>query len=195
MTGIDISPEMLWQASQKARKNGIAIPFVKQDMCSLRLHRAMDAVLATCDGVNYLLSSERVLAFFNAAFASLRQGGVLLFDVSTPYKLKTQLGDSLMWTDEESYSYAWENSYNETNKIVDMHLTIFSRADNDKYIRIDEQQQQRAHSFEELGIWLLQAGFSQITCFGDKHMGAPAENELRWHIIARKPQEIPDQDI
>ena len=28
MTGVDLSREMLWQAAQKARKQGFAIPFV-----------------------------------------------------------------------------------------------------------------------------------------------------------------------
>ena len=51
MTGVDLSREMLWQAAQKARKDGIAMPFVQQDMKALNLHRPMDAVLATCDGV------------------------------------------------------------------------------------------------------------------------------------------------
>ena len=55
MMGIDLSQEMLWQAAQKARKAGFGIPFIRQDMRQLRLHRPVDAVLATCDGVNYLL--------------------------------------------------------------------------------------------------------------------------------------------
>ncbi len=47
MTGVDISREMLWEAAQKTRRLGIAMPFVQQDMRSLNLHRPMDAVLAT----------------------------------------------------------------------------------------------------------------------------------------------------
>lgn len=50
MMGIDLSQEMLWQAAQKARKAGFGIPFIRQDMRQLRLHRPVDAVLATCDG-------------------------------------------------------------------------------------------------------------------------------------------------
>ena len=71
MTGVDLSREMLWQAAQKARKNGIAIPFVQQDMRCLNLHKPVDAVLATCDGVNYLLDDDRLSAFFAAARAAL----------------------------------------------------------------------------------------------------------------------------
>ena len=39
MMGIDLSQEMLWQAAQKARKAGFGIPFIRQDMRQLRLHR------------------------------------------------------------------------------------------------------------------------------------------------------------
>jgi len=67
MMGIDLSQEMLWQAAQKARKAGFGIPFIRQDMRQLRLHRPVDAVLATCDGVNYLLQDVDAAAFFQSS--------------------------------------------------------------------------------------------------------------------------------
>ena len=70
MMGIDLSQEMLWQAAQKARKAGFGIPFIRQDMRQLRLHRPVDAVLATCDGVNYLLQDVDAAAFFQSAWAA-----------------------------------------------------------------------------------------------------------------------------
>lgn len=72
VTGVDLSQDMLWRAAQKARAQGMAIPFVRQDMRQLRLHRPMDAVLATCDGVNYLLDDVDVLEFFSSAYQALR---------------------------------------------------------------------------------------------------------------------------
>ena len=75
MTGVDLSREMLWQAAQKARKNGMNIPFVQQDMRSLNLHKPVDAVIATCDGVNYLMTEEDLLSFFRAAKRAIRPGG------------------------------------------------------------------------------------------------------------------------
>ena len=92
MTGADLSEEMLFEASQKARKAGAMIPFVKQDMRQLRLHRQMDAVLCTCDGINYLPTPADVRQFFTAAWAAIRPGGALIFDASTPYKLAQVLG-------------------------------------------------------------------------------------------------------
>mgnify|MGYP002433220463 CR=1 FL=1 len=50
MMGIDLSQEMLWQAAQKARKAGFGIPFIRQDMRQLRLHRPGGAGLAAGGG-------------------------------------------------------------------------------------------------------------------------------------------------
>ena len=38
----------------------------------------MDAVLATCDGVNYLTGPDDLGAFFRSAHACLRDGGLLI---------------------------------------------------------------------------------------------------------------------
>lgn len=187
MTGVDISAEMLWQASQKARKEGMQIPFVRQDMSQLRLHRAMDAILCTCDGVNYLTTAEKAQSFFNAAYQALRPGGCLFFDVSTPYKLSNQLGNHVIWEDGEDYSYVWENQYDEKSALVEMNLAIFQKTPQGLYQRFDEAQLQRAHTFEELEQWLAKAGFTHIACYGDRHMQVPSLRETRWHIAARKP--------
>ena len=109
MTGVDLSGEMLSAAMLRARNAGCTIPFVRQDMASLALPRRVRAVLSTCDGVNYL-DVQRAPLFFQRAFESLRPGGVLLFDVSTPYKLRTQLGKNTLTRREEDFCYIWETA-------------------------------------------------------------------------------------
>ncbi len=187
ITGIDISAEMLWQASQKARKEGMQIPFVRQDMRNLRLHRAMDGILCTCDGVNYLTTPKDVKAFFTSAYQALKPGGCLFFDVSTPYKLSNILGNNLIWEDTEQYSYLWENQFDEKTALVEMNLAIFQKNLQGLYERIDEVQTQRAHTFEELEKWLIESGFAHVALYGDMHMEVPSLKEERWHIGARKP--------
>ena len=125
MTGVDLSQEMLWQAAQKARKQGIAIPYVRQDMRALNLHRPMDAVLATCDGVNYLTTEEDLMSFFRAAYRAVRPGGALVFDVSTPYKLQHVLCSGLLGEDREDITYLWQNTWHEKRQIVELDLTFF----------------------------------------------------------------------
>ena len=124
MTGVDLSQEMLWQAAQKAREAGVAVPFVRQDMRKLHLHRPMDAILATCDGVNYLLTDEDLLDFFRAAYASLRPGGGLFFDISTPYKLRNNLGNQIICEDTEPK--VRETSFTKSPRVLSIVVALIS---------------------------------------------------------------------
>ena len=191
LTGVDLSQDMLWIASQKARKEGVAIPFVRQDMRQLRLHRPMDAILATCDGVNYLMTDEDVLAFFQSAYQALRPGGGLFFDVSTPDKLRHTLGDRLLWEDNDHITYLWQNSFNEQTAVCTMHLCFFVKQKDGSYQRVDEHQKQRAHEAEHLAALLRQVGFERVAVYGNNRLTAPAEGEQRWHFAALRPQDGP----
>lgn len=188
MTGVDLSQEMLWIAAQKARRQGIGIPFVQQDMRKLHLHRQMDAVLATCDGVNYLLEDKDAAAFFTAAFNALRPGGVLAFDVSTPWKLENMLGSQIICEDRPEVTYMWQNRFDAGKGLLDMHLCIFLRQKDGSYRRIDEEQRQRAHTIKGLTALLHGVGFTNVRAFGNSRLEAPRDQEQRWHIAAMKPQ-------
>jgi len=190
MTGVDLSQDMLWIAAQKARSAGMGIPFVRQDMRQLRLHRPMDAILATCDGVNYLLTDEDAGQFFQSAYQALRPGGCLLFDVSTPYKLANSLGDQLIWEDRENITYLWQNHFNERTALVDMHLCIFVKEKDGTYRRIDEEQRQRAHTIESLTNQLYRAGFDRVLVYGNSSMEPPRDKEQRWHFAALRRADI-----
>ena len=189
MTGVDVSQDMLWQAAQKTRKQGIAIPYVRQDMRALNLHRPMDAVLATCDGVNYLLTEEDLLSFFRAAYRAVRPGGAFLFDVSTPHKLKDILCQGLFGEDREDITYLWQNTWHEKRQTVELDLTFFVRDGDGKYRRIDEQQHQRAWDQQTLKETLWRAGFRAVSLYGDFGMNAAAEENQRWHVAAARTEE------
>ena len=187
MTGVDLSQEMLWIAAQKARKMGLGLPFIQQDMRKLHLHRQMDAVLATCDGVNYLLTDEDVCAFFRAAWEAMRPGGVLIFDVSTPWKLENVLGNEMIVEDREDVTYMWQNSFNPKKGICEMALCFFLKEKDGRYRRIDEEQKQRAHTREGLTALLTSCGFTDVHVYGNSRMESPRDKEQRWHFTARRP--------
>lgn len=187
MTGVDLSADMLFEASQKARKTGAMIPFVKQDMRTLRLHRQMDAVLCTNDGLNYLKDAAELTDFFKAAWLALREGGGLFMDLSTPYKLENVLGDHFIGDETEDIAYLWQNRLNRAQSYVDLNLAIFVRQKDETYTRIGEHQRQYLHSAELLTGLLEAVGFTNVRVFGDRKHVAPGPHELRWFIAAHKP--------
>lgn len=189
MTGVDISREMLWEAAQKSRKQGIAMPFVQQDMRALNLHRPMDAVLATCDGVNYLLTEEDLLSFFRAAHRAIKPGGALIFDVSTPYKLQHVLCSGLMAEDRENITYMWQNSWNEKQRTVSLDLVFFVREKDNQYRRIEEHQKQRAWDEKTLKENLWHAGFRAVSIYGDFTLNSSTDGNQRWHVAATRAED------
>ena len=186
MTGVDLSEDMLAEAMIKARAAGLTIPFVRQDMRSLAVPRRVDCVLCTCDGVNYLTAPDQCRAFFAAAYAALRPGGALIFDVSTPEKLASALGNQTLYSDDETISYIWRNHYDEKTACVTMRLSVFVKRPDGAYDRLEEKQTQRGHTLRELRAWLREAGFDQIRFFGRQRMTAPRKGDDRWHVTAVK---------
>ena len=165
----------------------MGIPFVNQDMCVLNLHRQQDAVLATNDGINYLKSGEQLMQFFTRAFETLREGGVLAMDLSTPYKLEYVLGDNFIGDESEEISYLWQNKFHRSERFVELNLAIFVRQQDETYIRIGEHQKQYIHETAEIFDLLKTVGFEKISIFGDRRMQQPRDQENRWFIAACKP--------
>lgn len=182
VTGVDISREMLEQAGEKARQNGVQVQFVRQDMSRLQLPRAVDAVVCACDGVNYLTTDKRVQAYFEAVHKALRPGGVFAFDISSPHKLKNVLGNNFFGEERDEAAYIWQNSLE--GDIVHMDLTFFIREEDDLYRRVTETHRQRAHEIENITRLLKEAGFSQIRVFGDRTFEEPRADEMRIHFCA-----------
>lgn len=187
ITGLDLSEDMLATAMEKARAEGLSIPFVRQDMCSLSVPRRVNCVLATCDGVNYLTAPDKARAFFAAAYRALRPGGALIFDVSTPEKLSQTLGNNTLYSDDDQISYIWRNAYDEKSACVTLALSLFVRRPDGAYDRLEEKQAQRAHTRKELRAWLREAGFENIRVYGRQRMTAPRPGDDRWHFSAVKP--------
>ena len=161
-------------------------------MKALNLHRPMDAVITTCDGVNYLRSEEDLKSFLRAARRAIRPGGALVFDVSTPHKLRDELCASLICEDREDITYFWQNRWHPRESSVEMMLCFFVKEKDGRYRRMEERQIQRAWEVQELKGQLLQAGFRGVCVYGDGTLNPAKETDLRWHICASRPADDPD---
>ncbi len=183
VTGVDVSPDMLREAQQKARMQGFSIPFVCQDMRSLMVHKPVDAILCACDGVNYLTNMKDVRAFFASAASALKPGGMLLFDVSSDYKLEHVLGGNTFGEAEEDCAYLWRNRYDAQTRLCEMELAFFVK-EGRLYERFDERHVQRAHSVKELNNALASAGFEQIAIYEALTKDEPAPDAQRIQFTA-----------
>lgn len=184
VTGMDISRDMLEIAAVKARRAAQKIVFAAQDMTKLTLPRPVDAVVCACDGVNYLTGPGAPGEFFSAAYANIKPGGCLAFDISSRYKLENVIGSGFFGEERDDVAYIWSNRLDAQTHTVDMDLTFFVAQENGLYRRFEEKHRQRAHSAEEIVAALEESGFTDIKVYGNMTFEAPSADEQRIHFTA-----------
>lgn len=186
LTGADRAETMLEIAQQKARKAGARIPFVCQDLRALSVHQPVSAITCACDGVNYLLSGADLTAFFSSANRALKECGLLLFDISSAYKLEHVLGGQTFGDDDPDCTFLWQNCFDPKTHLLEMNLSFFVPDGAGKYTRFSERHIQRAHTVEELTVSLDGAGFELVCVYDAFSMNAPNEKSERIQFAARK---------
>ncbi|NLC31798.1 MAG: class I SAM-dependent methyltransferase [Clostridiales bacterium] len=186
LTGLDISQEMLSIAADKLRRHGKNVPLIRQDMQKLSLIKKQDAILATCDGVNYLRDKRSLQKFFTSTLMHLKPGGVLCFDISSVHKLRHTLGNNTLSHTQGDVHYIWYNDWHEAKHLLQMELHLYVKESQGHWRYLVEHQVQRAWSADELRAELELAGFDAITIFGDRTFVLPDEQTQRLHISALK---------
>lgn len=179
VTGIDASNAMLSVATKKAHGK---IPYVNMRAERLNGFSDLDFITAVNDVVNYL-PEKSVAEFFRRAYHALKAGGKLVFDVSSPYKLKTVLGKNLYGEDLENATYLWFNT--PTDSGVKMELTFFLKNPDGSYRREDETHVEYAHEKKTIVSLLKKAGFINIRVFGEDRKPLK-KNALRFCFAAEK---------
>ena len=100
----DISEEMLTVAADKAMELEENPPFfIHQPMQKLRLPQPVDMVVCLLDSLNYLDEPADCPKAFQRIFQALAPGGVFIFDINTPFKLKNLDGQVFLDETENSY--------------------------------------------------------------------------------------------
>ena len=179
----DGSEEMLTQAAAKAA--GLERPplFLHQAMPRLRLAQPADAVVSTLDSLNYLTAERDLKETFRHVRRWLKPGGLFLFDVNTPCKLRRMNGQLYMDETEESFC-VWRTFFSEKTEICTYQVDLFHLRPDGAWDRSFEEHRQRAYEAEELKAWLMEAGFVNIRTYGDCRMSAPKEGEQRIYFSA-----------
>lgn len=183
MIGIDKSADMLSIAREKlGGRNDIL--FLNQDMTKLDLYGTADAFLCMIDGINYCLNPNAVFNMLKKIKTCfLNDGGIVIFDISSEYKLSTVIGNNTFIHNEEDIFYSWENRYFEKLKLSDMYLNFFVK-EKGSYKRFCERHLQKAYSIDVIKEMLKKAGFGKITTYADFTFNKPNKKTERIIFVA-----------
>jgi ubiquinone/menaquinone biosynthesis C-methylase UbiE len=182
--GIDMSNDMLLEADEKLRKLRLKTNLVCQDMRSLNLNRKFDLITCCLDSLNYILSFDDLQSIFRSVHMHLNDGGLLIFDMNSYYKLSEIIGDNTFIHNSEDIVYIWENNFE--NEISNMYLTFFVK-DGDHYTRFEEEHQERAYKDKEIEDLLESCSFV-IKNKMDNYLSEKTNNETERivYIVKKK---------
>ena len=184
VVGVDMSEEMLTVASQKTAEAYPAPWFICQPLQELLLPRAVDMAVCALDSLDYITDPADCEAAIRRAWKVLNPGGIFIFDVNTPEKLRAM--DGQMFIDEDDDVFCvWRGEFDEETNICSYGMDLFQRA-GEKWVRSFEEHQEYAYSREQLMGYLKKAGFTNIEVYADRLFEAPREGEQRIYFKARK---------
>ena len=182
--GVDMSEEMLTVASQKAGDIHPAPWFICQSLQDLKLPRAVDLAVCALDSLDYITDPADCREAIRRTYKYLNPGGIFIFDVNTPEKLRAMDGQVFLDEDDDVYC-VWRGEFDEETNICSYGMDLFQRKGN-LWERSFEEHCEYAYSADQLIGYLKAAGFTHIRVYGDRRMEAPAEGEQRIYIKARK---------
>ncbi len=186
MIGLDMSTEMLSKAYEKAMANDTDILFINQDMRDFELYGTVDAVLCLLDSLNYMPSLSDIKKVFKLVNNYLNPSGLFIFDLNSPYKLSTVLGQNIFYDLNEDITWIWENTYDYKTRCATFDLTFFIRNEEGLYERFDETHHEVAYTKEDISEALEYAGLNLVGYYGELNFEEPSEKEERIFYIAQK---------
>ena len=184
VTGVDLSEEMLTVAQQKTQELSPKPFFICQDLAELWLPRGVDLAVCALDSLDYITQPERCAQAIRRTYRILNPGGIFIFDVNTPRKLRAMDGQIFLDEDEDVYC-VWRGSFDEEENICSYGMDLFQREGN-CWRRSFEEHREYAYSRQQLTGYLKEAGFTHIRVYGDRKFSPPEPDAQRIYFSARK---------
>lgn len=181
MTGMDVSAQMLDYAQAQALKTGVRSTYVLGDVTKTKFPRRFDFATAINDCINYI-PKEKLSSALKNVYASLKKGGVFLFDISSVRKFEEKLANTVSVDDRDDVTYVAFNRLSGDTVTID--VTLFVKNEGGRYERFDETHTQYAYTEGEIVTALQAVGFTVCEVTG--HLGEEKENSDRLCFLARK---------
>ncbi len=184
VTGVDMSEEMLTEAMAKVMDMENPPRFVCQKLQELRLPRAVDLAVCALDSLDYITNPDDCAEAIRRTYKALNPGGVFIFDVNTPEKLRAMDGQVFLDEDDDVYC-VWRGEFDEATNICSYGMDLFQRH-GAVWERSFEEHREYAYSAEQLKRYLKAAGFTGIEVYADRKFEDPGAGEQRIYFKARK---------
>lgn len=185
MIGVDGSADMLAVAMERAADRGQELLFLEQDMRELDLYGTVEGAVCILDGLCHLTNTADIKETLHRLSLFIEPGGLLIFDVNTPYKHREILGDNSFVLEQEDFICVWRNRLIERTCEVEQVLDFFVEQEPDFYERLTDVVRERAYSTRTWERLLAESDFEVVAVYDDLSDNAPSPTTQRQLLVAR----------
>lgn len=179
---VDLSEDMLTCFRSKFNKDHVSTYLY--DMVDFENEGAYDLIVILLDSINYVTDKARLKRLFENSYKNLKDGGLLVFDINSLYKMREVFGSNCFVYEYEDIFYTWDNILEDD--LVDMELNFFIENPDGSYKRIIERQIERIYEPDFIKDLVGSVGFKDIRAFDEDDMGKVKDKTMRILYQARK---------
>ena len=187
VTGVDIAPDMIAAARQKAESKHLPIAYHVQDAAELTLPgQTFDLCVSLFDSLNYITVPEQLQRAMHRVQHHLAPGALFIFDLNSEYALKNHFFDQNNLGTPERLRYDWTSEYFPQTRLCRVQMKFWYREENGLTRQFEEIHWQFAYRADEIIAMLENAGFEGIHTYQAYTMLPPGRGSDRIFYLARK---------
>ncbi|MCA9772986.1 MAG: methyltransferase domain-containing protein [Myxococcales bacterium] len=188
VVGVDLSPQMLAIARDKAARAGLAhrARWIEADMRDVKIEGDVDVAVCWYDSLNHLLSVEDLGVTFERVAAVLKPGGLFVFDVNTLLMFEAIWSGSNHFLDMAETAVGWELDYDPDTGRGHARIAAFYREEDGRWRREDDEVWERAFADGEIRAALDAAGFDLLRRESFNPVRSESPEPLKDLYIARR---------
>lgn len=183
VTAVDLSPEMLNIAREKAIKEEINLNLLQGDMISYSDSSKYDVIINLHDGLNYILEPSDTQSFIDNSIKLLNSNGLLIFDVVTPLLCQTHFRGYREIFAEEDGGYERHSTYDSESMLVESRFTLNTSEENTVEV---ESHIQRAYELKTVESLCANSQFSWWQILDDETMEIASDASERLLVVMKK---------
>ena len=183
--GVDVSPEMLSVAGDKAKCENLDILFLCQDATELELYGTVDGAVCCLDSLNHIIDYRDFKKAISRVSLFLEKGKLFIFDLNTEFKHKEILGNNTFVIENESVFCVWQNGYDNKRKQSDICLDFFVE-ENKTYNRYCEEFSERYYDCEQVKKALKSANLEVLAVYEEMTENKPKKDTQRVVYVTRR---------
>ncbi len=194
--GVDPSEDMLSVANEKKYDLGSKAMFLCQSGEELDLYGTVDCAVCCLDTLNHIEGLEKIEETFKRLSLFMNLGGVLIFDINTPFKHKSILGDNTFVYDMDEVYCVWQNSFDGEANATQIDLDFFIKnEDNEDFSRFSESFKEYSYPLCDILKTVEGCGFEILSLCDDYGENPVTDTTQRITIAAKKIKTIFDGEI